>query len=102
MQGYKKYNMIEEKYGVTVYHDLPWVNSLNVEEYENFVKLIKSNGAKKFLSWNTNHIATNLPEWHIVSSIGNHRDTDIVLRTHYRVLSLDNSCISHFNPNWRG
>ena len=98
----KNYLELEEKYGVKIYNVLPWVHTVTLEEYEKIIEKMKQCGAKRFLSWNTNHIFSNLPEWHIVSSIGNYRDEKIVLRKHYRVLSLDNSCISHFNPNWRG
>jgi len=98
----KNYLALEEKYGVKIYNVLPWVHTVPIDQYEEIIEKMKLNGAKRFLSWNTNHLFSDLPEWHIVSSIGNYRDEKIVLRKHYRVLSLDNSCISHFNPNWRG
>ncbi len=97
-----EYIKLEKEYGIKVYHVLPWVHSVDINDYEDIVTKMKENGAKRFLCWNTNHLAWDLPEWHIVSHIGNKRNKNIDIRKYYRVLSIDNSDISHFNPNWRG
>ena len=97
-----EYQKLSELYGVEVYHVLPWVRSVSYMEYDDIVEKMKKAGAKKFLSWNTNHQMWELPAWYIVSHIGNERDNSITLSKYHRVLELAGSDISHFNPNWRG
>lgn len=59
-------------------------------------------GAKRFLAWNTNHMTWDLPEFHIVSNIGNEPGVDVTLRKFYKVLSIDDNNISQVVANWRG
>ena len=93
---------LEEQYGVKVFHMLPWVEVHDADTYRALVAKMEALGAKRFLSYNTNHIVCTLPEFHIVSHIGNDFGVDVTLQKYYRTLSLDNSDISQFNPNWRG
>ena len=88
-------------YGVEVYHVLPWVHRTPPEGYAPIVEQMKAAGAEKFLSWNTNHLMTDLPEWNTVKTIGNEPIKE-TLRTFHRVLSIDGYDISQFHPNWRG
>ncbi|MBO5069713.1 MAG: hypothetical protein J6C37_05045 [Roseburia sp.] len=97
-----EYQKLSETYGVEIYHVLPWVHSVGYMEYDAIVDRMKKAGAKKFLSWNTNHLVWDLPQWYVVSHIGNERNNTITLSKYHRVLELDGSDISHFNPNWRG
>ena len=97
-----EYVNLKEKYGVEVYNILPWVHTFEPYEYDDVVEKMRKAGAKKFFSWNTNHLVWDLPEWYVVSRIGNERNTDIIHRKIYRVLSLDGDDVSHFNVNWRG
>ena len=97
-----EYQNLSETYGVEVYHVLPWVHSVGYMQYDAIVEQMKKAGAKKFLSWNTNHLVWDLPEWYVVSNIGNERDHTITLSKYHRVMELDGSDISHFNPNWLG
>lgn len=101
-QHMQEYLRLEELYGIKVYHVLPWVHTVEPEEYNGMVERMQLCGAKRFLAWNTNHMTWNLPEFHIVTQIGNKPGVNVSLRKFYRVLSLDNSDISQFNPNWRG
>ena len=97
-----EYKALEEKYGVKVFHVLPWVHTIVPEEYMQAVEQMKKCGAERFLAWNTNHMIPNRPEFTLVSSLGNDIGTDAKLRSFYRVLSLDNVDISQAVPNWRG
>lgn len=90
------------RYGIDVYHILPWVHTCTLSEYNHYVEQLQTLGATKFHAWNTNHMACNLPEAHTVQTIGNlqHRVPDPF--NCYRTLSLFGSDISGFNPDWRG
>lgn len=90
-----------ERFGVDVFHVLPWVHQFAAEEYEQIFKQMEQAGAEKFLSWNTNHMLSDLPEWHTVSRYGNESE-DVCLRRFHRVLSFAGNDISQFHPNWRG
>lgn len=100
-QHIPEYKKLKTLYGVEVYHVLPWAHRTMPEGYAPIVEQMQAVGAEKFLSWNTNHLMTDLPEWHTVKRIGN---TPIIqpLREFHRVLSMDGYDISQFNPNWRG
>ena len=98
----REFKALEEKYGITVYHVLPWVHTIAPEEYMRAVEKMKAHGAERFLAWNTNHMIQNRPEFLLVSSLGNDIGTDAPLRSFYRVLSLDGVDISQAVPNWRG
>lgn len=95
------FKKLRELYGIQTYHVLPWVGRKLPEEYPAIVERMKTAGAEKFLSWNTNHLMRDLPEWHTVSRIGNEPE-DVMLRKFHRVLSLDGNYIAEFQPNWRG
>ena len=99
MQEYLK---LEEMYGVKVYHILPWVFTAELEQYKELVEKMQRCGAKRFLVYNTNHMVWNLPEFQLVTEIGNQSGVDVTPRKFYRVLSLEGSDISQYNPNWRG
>ena len=93
---------LEETYGIKVYNILPWVESLPIDIYKEWVDKMQGLGAKRFLAYNTNHIACVLPEFHVVSHLGNDFGADVTLQKYYRTLSFDNSDISQYNANWRG
>ena len=93
---------LEEAYGVKVYNILPWVECIPVGDYKVWVEKMQQLGAKRFLSYNTNHIACVLPEFHVVSSLGNDPGVEATLQKYYRVLSFGGSDISQYNANWRG
>lgn len=97
-----EFKALEEKYGIKVYHVLPWVHTVAPEEYMDAVEQMKRCGAERFLAWNTNHMMPNRPEFLLASCIGNDLGVDTQLRSFYRVLSLDGVDISQFVPNWRG
>ncbi len=95
------FEKLRELYGIDVYHVLPWVGRKLPEEYPGIIERMEKAGAKKFLSWNTNHLMRDLPEWYTVSHIGNEPE-DVELRKFYRVITLDGNYIAEFQPNWRG
>lgn len=101
-QHMQEYLQLEALYRVKVYHVLPWVHQTDPEQYMEKVEQMQKCGAKRFLAWNTNHMMWNLPEYHIVSEIGNQKAANVTWRQFYRTLSLEGSDISQFNPNWRG
>ena len=84
-----------------MYHVLPWMFTTPPDEYNEIVKSMKDKGATKFLCWNTNHLITDLPEWHTATAIGN-EPTKQTLRQFHRVLTFNGSDVSQLNPNWRG
>jgi len=96
-----EYRKLKELYGIETYHVLPWVGRKLPEEYPAVIEQMQKAGAEKFLSWNSNHLMRDLPEWHTVSWIGNEAE-DVTLRAFHRVLSLDGNNIAEFQPNWRG
>ena len=98
----KEFIELEEKYGVKVFNILPWVEMYDIETYKSWVAKMEELGAKRFLAYNTNHILCTLPEFHVVSHLGNDMGADVTLQKYYRTLSFDNSDISQYNPNWRG
>jgi len=91
-----------DNYNIDIYNVIPWVHRIIPEKYDEIISRMKDAGAKKFLSWNTNHLVWDLPEWHAVSKIGNNRNDDDIKREFHRVLSLDGHDISQFYANWRG
>ena len=93
---------LEENYGVKVYHVLPWIGALSIDEYNSYVTKLQSMGAKRFLSWNAYGAEWNIPEWYYITHIGNESNDEIVKHRFVRMLQLDNRDISHFNNNWRG
>ena len=95
------YAKLRELYGTAVYHTLPWVGRKTPEEYPEIIERMEKAGAEKFLSWNTNHLLRDLPEWHTVSRVGN-EPLPVTLREYHRVLSLDGNYIAEFQANWRG
>ncbi len=97
-----EYSLLEEKYGIKVYHILPWPHAVDYTEYDQIIERMKKSGAKRFFSWNTDHLVWDLPEWYIVSHIGNKRNDNIPLRRFFRTLSLDDNDVTHFSPNWMG
>ena len=101
LENIPKYQKLKE-YGVDVYCVIPWVHTIQPEEYDEIIEQMKKAGAEKFHSWNTNHLVWDLPEWYVVSKIGNARDDSIVRRKFYRVLSLNGHDISQFYHNWKG
>lgn len=101
-QHISEYRQLEVKYGVRVYHILPWVNSRDINEYKAILKQMESAGARRYFAWNTNHVIWNLPEFHLITEIGNQADEKATQRRFVRTLSLDNNDISQFNANWRG
>lgn len=98
----KEFTELEEKYGVKVFNILPWVEMYDIETYKSWVNKMEELGAKRYLAYNTNHILSTLPEFHVVSHLGNDMVADVTLQKYYRTLSFDKSDISQYNPNWRG
>lgn len=105
--GAKTLLQLTEKYNVDFYASLPWQG----KDPDYFVDLAQQQyriGAKKLISWNANHVAENLSKVNLVKSLG---DREIVerlplknmyYRKLYRVMSLDNTDISTYNPSWLG
>ena len=93
---------LEKTYGVKTYNVLPWVETRPVNVYREWLEKMTAEGARRFLSFNTCHASWVLPEFYTISHIGNDPGTDASLQNYYRVLSLERSDISQYNPNWRG
>ena len=97
-----QYRTLGQKYGIETYHVLPWVGSVPAEQFAQAAENLRQAGAEKFLWWNTNHAAWDLPELHTCSLLGRGVPEGVPLRTFIRTLSVDGVDISHFNPDWRG
>ena len=105
--GAKTLLELTKKYGVDFYASLPWQG----KDPDYFVKLAQKQyeqGATKLISWNASHVAENLARVNLLKSLG---DKDFALklplenmyyRKLYRVMSLDNTDISTYNPSWLG
>lgn len=93
---------LEQKYGVKVYHVLPWSNSLSEEKYLEYVNALTARGAKRFLAWNAYAAMWNLPEWYNLTHVGNRREEGITKRRFIRMIEIEGADISQFNNNWRG
>ena len=98
-----EYINLGEKYGIDIYHVLPWANAEPLSRYVEIIELMKNHGAKKFLSYNTNHMVYNLPELHTLLSIGDKKKEDITLSKYYRLLSYEEGgSTSHVLSYWKG
>jgi len=97
-----EYTALKKKYGVEVYHVLPWIHSLPYKQVQEAIEKMKKAGAEKFLAWNGYDLHTDLPEYHTIMNAGRGTDPNIRLRRFVHVISLANNDISQFNANWWG
>jgi hypothetical protein len=74
-----EYKALKNKYGVEVYHVLPWCNTIPYTEIEPSAERMRKAGAEKFLHWNTNHTVPDKPEWYTVSHLGRGLNENIPL-----------------------
>lgn len=99
----KEYIALKEKYGIEVYHILPWVHTLPIPKYKEVIEEMKKLGAEKFIAWNTNHMVYNLPELHTVLSIGDEKDEGITESRYIRLLSYEEGgSTTHHLSSWKG
>ena len=86
---------------------LPWQG----KDPEYFVEIAQrqyAQGVKKLIVWNANHVAENLAKVNLVKSLGDKETVfnlplnNMYYRKLYRVMSLDNTDISTYNPSWLG
>lgn len=104
--GMPGYLELEEKWGVKVYHTLPWVHSRRPEEYVLAAKTLYEAGAKRLLMWNTLQCIPDLAEWNVVKRLGHREELDRLCEEQYsqyiKILSVGGMDIRYFNPCWRG
>jgi len=100
------YLELEEKWGVKVYHALPWVNSRTPEEYIDAAKTLYAAGAKRLHMWNTLQCMPDLAEWNVVKRLGHREELERLYKEQYsqyiKILSVGGMDIRYFNPCWRG
>lgn len=97
-----EYLEIEEKYGVKVYHTLPWENTTPLGEYKAVIKKMQKSGAKRFMSWDMNHTEYTLPEFHAITGISNSANDNVTLSKFYRMLSIDENDMTYALSAWKG
>ncbi|NLV74627.1 MAG: hypothetical protein GXY52_08090 [Chloroflexi bacterium] len=103
LDGIPQYLPICKKYGVKFYAAFPWEHTVSPHEYPGIARRMKQAGAEGFFSWDTNGVVLDLPEFHAMSMTGHEKvNEETYTVNYYRMLSLDGSNISAFNPNWRG
>ena len=81
---------------------LPWPHRVAPEEYAEWKSKLYDIGVRDLLSWNTNHLMYDLPEFHAMSLSGDRLTEEYISVKQHRTLSLAGSDISTFDPNWRG
>ena len=107
ISGAKTLLLLAEKYGVDFYASLPWQGK-DPEYFVDIAQRQYAQGAKKLIVWNANHVAENLAKVNLVKSLGdkvtvlNLPLNNTYYRKLYRVMSLDNTDISTYNPSWLG
>ena len=102
-RGIRAYLPLCEPHGVELYGAFPWQYFAAAYEYPGIIAQMRQAGVRKFHMWNLNHAMRDLPEFHALSMAGHAEiDPDTYELKRIRVLSLDGSDISVFNPNWRG
>lgn len=102
LAGAEKFKKITDRYDIDFYAALPWNRTASPKEFISYSEKLREIGVNKFFMWNANQM-WNLPEHNTVSMLGQKRiPAERYEVKYYRVLSLDNSDISEFNPNWRG
>ena len=101
IEGAEKHLEICNRYGADFYASLPWPHKMAPEDYPKYKSDMKDIGVTKFLSWNTNHLIYDLPEY-MAAVMGDKLTEEMYMPKRYRVTSLSGSNIAVFNPNWRG
>ena len=103
IKGFREYQAICEPYGIELYGAFPWEYAVGAEYYPKIIDEMHKAGIRKFFNWDINHAMIDLPEYHARSMAGHREiDPDTYRLNRYRILSLDGSDMSAFNPNWRG
>jgi len=106
LAGLPGYLELEEKWGIKVYHALPWVNSRTPEEYIDAAKTLYAAGAKRLHMWNTLQCMPDLAEWNVVKRLGHREELERLYKEQYsqyiKILSVGGMDIRYFNPCWRG
>ena len=104
--GMPGYLELEKKWGIKVYHTLPWVHSRRPEEYAEAAKKLYEAGAKRLLMWNTLQCIPDLAEWNVVKRLGHRENIDKLCEERYyqyiKILNIGGMDIRYFNPCWRG
>ena len=103
IEGFIPYKERCEKYGVKCYIAFNWEHRTDPKDFPEIIQKMKEAGAENFFMFNMNHAMDDMPEFHSFCMAGHDIiDPETYQVNRYRVLSLDGSNISAFNPNWRG
>lgn len=103
IDGFREYKTFCEPNGVAFYGAFPWEHAVTPEAFVTIAAQMREAGIEKFIMWNLNHAMKDLRELHAISMAGHKEiDPDTYGLNRYRIMSLDGSNISAFNPNWRG
>lgn len=102
VKGAKSYSEIAEKYDVEFFGGMPWATAqpeINIQ----FRNALRDVGVTKFSAFNFCHSSWDMPACHILSKMCHEEIREEDWKpSFYRVLSLDESNIGTYNPNWRG
>lgn len=100
-EGAREHLEICDRYGADFYASLPWPHKMSPEGYIKYKAEMEELGVTRFLSWNTNHLIYDMPEY-MAAVMGRKLTEEMYLPKRHRVTSLAGSNIAIFNPNWRG
>ena len=107
LAGLVDYNRIAEEYGIKIYSEIQWENSVQPPKYkeaaENLLRVIKGNVAL----WDCYpHRVSRLCEWHVTSKLSSLERIEKInpdeFRTVYKVLNYEEEDMRYHNPNWVG
>ena len=102
VKGALEYQRICSRHEVKFFATMPWPHSVEPKEYIAYKNALGEIGIRDFISWNTNHLIYDLPEFHAMVLGDNENCDDSLSVNHYRVLRLGENNMSYFNRNWRG
>lgn len=97
-----EYRALEEKYGIKVYHTLPWENTTTLSDYAKTIEKMQNAGAEGFFAWDVNHLEYTLPEFHTITGIGNRATENITLSRFYKMISINGNDMTYSLSAWKG
>ncbi len=100
--GIPDYLALAEKYGVDFYAFMCTVRS-RAAQYFDWMNALKELGVTKFTTMNFSGRIGDIPRRHLLSKLGHDTiDTTLCEVTAYHTMSLNDSDMSTYVPNWRG
>ena len=109
VKGLATFRRIASDYGIRVYSELQWENTVEPEAFAEAARLFYENGADRLALWDAYPMrVARLPEWYVTSRLGSREhaaslaeDRDRYRRIH-KILSYNGEDFRYCNPSWRG